>query len=62
VRVNGIPNADALLVDGRAGERVGRVWLLTPAGGRVVFPGYTSCAPRWTDDVTEIACLRATSP
>jgi hypothetical protein len=59
VTVAGMPAADALAV-GRA-PRSGRVWLLTPVGSRTSFPGFSTCAPRWTDDVTEILCLRAPS-
>jgi len=55
VRVPDLGDADTLLVTGAA--RTGRVWLLTPLGSRTDFPGYTQCAPRWTDQVTEILCL-----
>jgi hypothetical protein len=57
VTVPDLGDADGLLVRGR--DRTGRVWLLTPLGSRTDFPGYTRCAPRWTDQVTEILCLRA---
>jgi uncharacterized membrane protein len=60
VGVGGIPAADALAI-GHA-PRSGRVWLLTPVGGRTSFAGYAPCAPRWTDDVTEIVCLQRSSP
>ena len=55
-KVAGIPESFAL----RLGQRdaSGRVWLLTPVGSQVRFPGLQSCAPKWTDDVTEIICLR----
>ena len=56
-RVAAIPGSFALRVGN--GAESGRVWLLAPAGNRTDFPGYTRCAPRWTDDVTEIVCLRA---
>jgi uncharacterized membrane protein len=56
VALRGIADADALLVTGEAPS--GRTWLLTPGGGRTEFPGYERCAPHWTDDVTEIVCLR----
>ena len=56
VTLAGIGDVDALLVRGAA--RTGRVWLLTPDGSATRFAGYEPCAPRWTDDVTEILCLR----
>jgi hypothetical protein len=56
VPLDGITDVDALLVTGR--PRTGRVWLLTPGGSPTRFSGYEPCAPRWTDDVTEIVCLR----
>jgi hypothetical protein len=54
-----IPASFALRVGSGPGS--GRVWLLTPAGGRTTFPGYQRCAPRWTDGVTEIVCLQSGS-
>jgi uncharacterized membrane protein len=59
VLVADLGDADSLLVIGAA--KSGRVWLLTPLGSRTDFPGYTRCAPRWTDKVTEILCLRRSS-
>jgi hypothetical protein len=56
VALGGITDVDALLVTGGAPN--GRIWLLTPGGSRTAFRGYERCAPRWTDDVTEILCLR----
>ena len=54
-RIAAIPASFALRVG--TGAESGRVWLLAPAGSRADFPGYSRCAPRWTDDVTEIVCL-----
>ena len=56
-RVAAIPASFALRVGTRAES--GRVWLLAPAGNRTDFRGFARCAPRWTDDVTQIVCLQA---
>jgi uncharacterized membrane protein len=56
VHVDGLPDADVLLVGGA--RDTGRIWLLTPVGGRTRFTGFGRCAPRWTDHVTEVLCLR----
>ncbi len=55
VAVAGLHDVDALLVGAPAD---GRVWLLTAADDRSVYPGFTRCASAWTDGPKKVLCLQ----